>query len=84
MYELETILESLQLKHKNSWEQTRMISYITAQINSSKKIKATDLMTFSWDEKIEEKNDDITCEDKERIKQKSDEIIKELNNIYNG
>nr|WP_320038853.1 hypothetical protein [uncultured Bacteroides sp.] len=84
MYELELILNSLQYKFKNSWEETRMLAYTTAQVNSSKKIKATDLMQFTWDEKIEEQIETITNEDKERIKQKSDEIIKELNNNING
>ncbi len=80
MYELNTILESMHLKTKNSWEQTRFISYILAQVNSSKTIKQTDILKFSWDKEEETTEDEtVTNEDKERLKKQANEIINELN-----
>jgi hypothetical protein len=83
MYELNLILESLHLSQKDSWEQTRMISYIIAQSNSSKTLKLTDVMKFEWDQETEDNDTKITQEDIERIKQKSNEYLKYLNNESN-
>lgn len=83
MYELSVILESLHLRQRDSWEQTRMISYIIAQSNSSKTLKLTDIMKFEWDQETEDNDTKITKEDIERIKQKSNEYLKYLNNESN-
>ena len=79
LYELEVILDNLQLRHKQNWEQTRLLAYVIAQSNSTKKINITDVVKFSWDNEKNETIDIMTDEDKDRLKKKSDEIIKELN-----
>ena len=84
LYELEVILDNLHLKHKQNWEQTRLIAYIIAQSNSTKKINITDVVKFSWDAEKDETIDIMTDEDKDRLKKKSDEIINELNAKING
>ena len=84
MYELEVILDNLHLKHKQNWEQTRLIAYIIAQSNSTKKINITDVVKFSWDNEKNETIDIMTDEDKDRLRKKSDEIINELNAKING
>lgn len=57
-----------------SWEQTRLLAYITAQINSTKKLKPTDIISFSWDE--ESTGDTaISNEDIERLKNKAKQYI---------
>lgn len=71
-YELSIICESLHLRHKDSWEQARLIAYVTAQANSTKKLKPSDIIKFGW-EQTEDKQDStqsnsITLEDFERIK----------------
>ena len=35
-YEIEALIENLWMRDKTSWEQTRTISYITAQCQSAK------------------------------------------------
>jgi hypothetical protein len=60
-----------------------MISYIIAQSNSSKTLKLTDVMKFEWDQETEDNDTKITQEDIERIKQKSNEYLKYLNNESN-
>lgn len=57
-YELDIICDGLHLRNKDSWEQTRMLCYVMAQVNSKKKLKVTDLMTFPWEKgfkKVEKK-----------------------------
>lgn len=71
-YELSIICESLHLRHKDSWEQARLIAYVTAQANSTKKLKPSDIIKFGW-EQTEDKQDStqsnsITLEEFERIK----------------
>lgn len=76
MYEVRIILKNLYLKHKQSWEQTRINSYITAQGNSTKKLKATDIMQFPWDKESEDKDTSITDNDIERLRNKAKNYIR--------
>jgi len=70
-YELSIICDSLHLRQKDSWEQARLISYITAQSNSTKKLKPTDIIKFAWeqtDEKQPTVSKPLTSDDVEQIK----------------
>lgn len=77
MYEVNTILKQLQYRNKTSWEQTRFNSYINAQINNSKKIKLTDILTFSWDEKQNKPQEEINDSDIQRLIDKA-ELYKQI------
>lgn len=82
-YELDIILSMLEYTNKQNWEQTRFLSYITAQSQSTKKLNPQDILKFSWDEATnkENKNTTITKEDIDRLKRKAQKIIqdKQLN-----
>ena len=56
-YEIEALLENLWMKNKESWEQTRVQAYITAQTQSTKKIDMNDMMSFPWEKKVEKVED---------------------------
>lgn len=56
-YELEAIITGIEDKAKIDWEQVRFLSYITAQCQSTKKLKPTDIITFAWDQKEKEEAD---------------------------
>ena len=56
MYELEPLISNLHRKDRNSWEQARMIAYVIAQCNSTKKLKPTDIMQFTWIVILQEKH----------------------------
>lgn len=82
-YEVYLLLDNIQYSEKNDWERSRFESYVVAQVNIKKKIKPTDLVKFSWDNDINEKSStEISTQDIERLKKKSEEIIKrnKLNN----
>lgn len=68
MYELEPLISNLHKKDRNSWEQSRMIAYVIAQCNSTKKLKPTDIMQFTWDTTGETS---ISNEDIKRLKEKA-------------
>ena len=70
MYEITPYLKNLHLADKENWEQARFNAYVTAQINSTKKLQPTDIMAFPWDSKVTS-NTSISNEDIERLKQKA-------------
>ena len=78
-YEVEACIKGLENKNKASWEQCRFISYMIAQVNNTKKLKLTDILSFNWDKEEDNKNTMITNEDIERLKNKANQIIKKLN-----
>lgn len=73
-YEINALLTGKE--NKTSWEQTRMICYMIAQVNSKKKLKPTDILSFTWDEKKEDTS--ITSADIDRLKNKAKQTLKLL------
>lgn len=53
-WEIGLMADGLKYADRNEWERTRFQSYITAQCNSTKKMKPTDIIKFPW-EKSEQK-----------------------------
>lgn len=74
MYELEPLISNIHKKNKESWEQTRLLAYITAQVNSTKKLQPTDIISFSWDEDSTGETT-ISNEDVQRLKEKAKQYI---------
>ncbi len=64
------------LKHKDDWEQARLISYLIAQSNSTKKLKLEDIIKFQWDDESERHKDEsaVTNDDIEQMMREADEI----------
>ena len=76
-YEIEALLDNLWMKNKESWEQTRIQAYITAQTQSTKKIDMNDMMSFPWEKKVEKVED--TPEDIEMMRKEMKEMEDKLN-----
>jgi hypothetical protein len=76
-YEVDSLLDSYYLKHKDSWEQARLIAYMTARVNSKGDLSPDDIMKFHW-----EKDDKPIINEQE---QNDIELeIKHLENILNN
>lgn len=73
---METLIENMWMKSKESWEQTRMLSYMTAQINSTKEIDIKELMTFPW-----EKNNDVVIDNPDDRKKMMEELMEYENKL---
>lgn len=78
-YEVEALVENMWMKSKESWEQARLQAYLTAQVNSTKKIDMTEFMTFPW-EKVETEKIEDTKEEREALMKE----MKEWENIMNN
>lgn len=74
-YEIESLMSHSYYRHKESWEQARLISYLTTQTHSSKKLKLQDIIKFSW-EKETPKDTHISNEDIARLSKQAEEMEK--------
>ena len=77
-WEVYDFYNMLQYADVTSWEQTRWLMYVIAQVNSRKQLKVTDILNFSWDQT--QKNTTITDDEIKRLKEKADIIGKKLFN----
>lgn len=75
-YEISSLMEFGYYREKDKWEQARLIAYVTAQVNSKKPLKPTDVIKFEWDGKqIKEDSKPITKEYIEIMQQKAQAMI---------
>lgn len=66
LYEVDSYLKGLEIKERSAWEQTRLIMYSMIQVNSKRKLKLQDIITFSWEKNSN--NNTVKKEDIERLK----------------
>lgn len=52
-YEIKALIDNGYFKSREEWEQTRLISYLIAQVNSKKKLKLQDIIKFQWEKENE-------------------------------
>ena len=70
-WEVYNFYDSLKYCNRSEWEQTRLIMYILAQVNSKKKLEITEILSFPWDENYEEKNIEMSNEDRDKLRAKA-------------
>ena len=75
MYEVQPLVSNIYKKNKEGWEQTRFLAYVTAQVNSTKKLKINDILNFSWDEEITSSDTSISNDDVERLRNKAKQYL---------
>ena len=67
-------------KNKEDWQRTRLLAYIQAQINSTKKLKLEDIIKFSWEkeeyEELKKNDNEVTQEELEQLMREADEMKK--------
>lgn len=76
MYEIKAVMDYEYYAHKDGWEQARLVAYLIAQANSKKQLKQSDIMQFYW-EKETPKASSISNEEKERLRTKAQQYIKQ-------
>lgn len=75
-YEIDSLMKYSYKKHKNDWEQARLISYLIAQTNSTKKLKLEDIINFSWEKEKNRENQKVTKEEIEAMQKQAEEYEK--------
>lgn len=77
--EIEAFLTGFYRRHSEAWEQTRIIGYIIAQANSTKKLELTDILRFPWDsENTEIKDTSVSDEDMKRLREMAKQMEQTL------
>lgn len=71
-YEIKSLMDFGYYKHKEQWEQTRLISYLIAQTNSKKKLKLQDIIKFQWE--TDNESTKITNEEINDLSKQAQEI----------
>jgi hypothetical protein len=62
-WEVNTLIDLIPYADRNQWEMCRQQIYITAQVNSKKKLKAKDIMEFAWEKPVNVKHETPTNEE---------------------
>ena len=75
MYEAQVAMKYGFYANKDLWEANRLTAYITAQVNSRKKLNVTDLVTFPWEEDIKNTDTSISKEDIERLQKQAENYL---------
>ena len=71
MYEIQPLINNIYKNNRENWERTRLLAYIIAQINSSKRLNPSDIISFNWDVDDTISNTTISNEDIQRLKEKA-------------
>ena len=71
LYEAKALLKYSDYSSRDSWEQSRLVAYLIAQTNSTKKMKPSDIIKFSWDNEFDKENTGISNEEIERLRNKA-------------
>lgn len=81
MYEIGCLMPFLYLATKDSWEQARLMGYISAQTHSTKKMNVSDIVSFPWEENSNSKAHDTSMShaDKKRLEEKAKQLEQILN-----
>lgn len=77
MCEINALMKYAHYTHQDEWEQARLNAYMTAQVNSKKRLKVEDIIKFPWEDEKEKHNTEITREDIERLKIKAKNYIEQ-------
>lgn len=75
MYEIQPLINNIYKNNRENWERTRLLAYIIAQINSSKRLNPSDIISFNWDVDDTISNTTISNEDIKRLKEKAKQYI---------
>lgn len=78
MYEIRALMKYEYFTKKDEWEQSRLIAWIIAQVNSKNRLKMEDVTKFYWETEEEEKDTSMSREDLVRLREKAEEYKKYL------
>ena len=76
-YEVNALLKYRHYKIKDNWEQSRLISYLIAQVNTKKTLKLDDIISFEW-EKEKHNETIISKEEIEALSKQAEEMEQKL------
>lgn len=82
MYEADLLLENAYIVDQSAAERMRMMCWMTAQVNSTKKLEPEDLISFSWEKEKQKEPPRLLSDEEVKGMQAYAQKIKEQ--ILNG
>lgn len=79
-YEVTLISKNLAYADRTNKELSRMLMYVTAQVNSTKKLKIDDIVKFKWDDEFKNTGTKLTDEEAEELRVRASELAKRVEN----
>lgn len=79
MYEVNAAMKHSYLAKKDAWEQARLVAYVMAQSQSTKRIEMEDIVKFYWEGEEDEGKTSITKEEIEALKAQAEAYIRGRN-----
>lgn len=73
-YEVNALLKYKHYKIKDNWEQSRLISYLIAQVNTKKTLKLEDIISFEWEKEQRQNGSNISKEEIEALSKQAEEM----------
>ena len=83
-YEMQALIENKWRKDKENWEQARVVGYITAQSQSSKRIDPKKIIPLPWDRIETEEKEEASQEEKEAVFNEMKAWEKKMNDKENN
>lgn len=77
-YEISIVAKNLAYTDRANKELLRLQMYITAQVNSTKKLKIEDIMKFKWDDEFKNTGTKISTEEAEKLRNRASELAKKI------
>ena len=81
---MEALMQNKWRKSRENWEQTRIVGYITAQSQSTKKLDPRTIIPLPWDNEGIQDYDEPSKEEREAIMKEMKEMEKMLNKENNN
>lgn len=79
-YEIGPMLDTYYKRNNTGWEQTRTIAYVIAQVNSTKKLKPTDILSFPWDEENTKTTEEVDWDEIREMRARIQKLNEERKN----
>lgn len=73
LYEIRSLVKFSYHRHKDDYEIGRLIAYVTAQVNSKKRLKMKDICEFPWE------REDFGISAKQHIQNQKNDVIRMTN-----
>ena len=77
-YEIDTCMDGIYKRHRESWEQTRRLVYAIIQVNNKHRIDPKEVMPFPWDTDIGD--NDMSDEERGRLSGMLQDYVNKKNN----
>lgn len=80
-YELNIVLSNINYIDRPQWEQTRLLGYINAQTQSTKRLDFSDICVFPWEREEEIETEEETEEQLQALRERAIQLEQHINNI---